>query len=327
MNLKAGAQPGARIAVNRLGGMRSTLRLTFTRFELLWFALPALVVYSAFVLYPAASSFVLSLYDWSGIGVTRDFIGLGNFAEMFTSSSFWDAFQHTVVFFLAIAVFQSTAGLYIAVQLNERPRGHSIYRLLIFMPVTLSLVNTGFMWQLMLSAQFGLINPALEAIGLGSLARPWLADVDTALPAVILVQAWQWMGLPVVVFLAGLQSVRQDLLEAAAIDGANRWSTFRHVSFPQLAPAFTAMTILCFIRMFKVFDIVYVLQGATGSPAGRTSTLGTLIYSEAFGSSGAYSTNFRMSYAMAIAVVSAVFLLVFGGVLLTFLRRRERNLS
>ena len=97
----------------------------------------------------------------------------------------------------------------------------------LFLPATLSLVNTGFMWQLMLSAQFGLVNPLLRAVGLGALARPWLADPVTALPTVILVQAWQWMGLPIVVFLAGLQAVPRELEEAAAIDGTGPLGPFR----------------------------------------------------------------------------------------------------
>ncbi len=289
--------------------------------------LPAAALYLTFVLYPAGSAFVLSLYDWSGIGHERRFVGLANFREMLGSEEFWSALGHTVWFFVAIAAFQTTVGLFLALLLHARPRGHTLYRVVLFLPVTLSLVNTGFMWQLMLSAQFGLVNPALRAVGLGSLARPWLADPVTALPTVILVQAWQWMGLPVVVFLAGLQGVSRELLEAAHLDGTGPWARFRHVVFPQLAPAFTAMTTLSFIRMFKVFDIVYVLEGPTGSPVGRTSTLGTLIYSSAFGTGGAYSTTFRMSYAMAVAVVSALLLLGLSAALLAGLRRREQELA
>ena len=292
-----------------------------------WLLVPAAVLYTTFVLHPAGSAFVLSLYDWTGIGTDRTFVGLANFREMLGSEEFWGALGHTVVFFLAIVAFQSTVGLFLALQLHARPRFHTVYRVLLFLPVTLSLVNTGFIWQLMLSAQFGLVNPALRAIGLGALARPWLADPVTALPSVILVQAWQWMGLPVVVFLAGLQGVPQELLEAGEIDGTGPWTRFRHIVFPQLAPAFTAMTTLAFIRMFKVFDIVYVLEGPTGSPVGRTSTLGTVIYSSAFGTGGAYSTSFRMSYAMAIAVSSSLALLVLLAALLWGLRRRERDLS
>lgn len=296
------------------------------RLSAVWLILPAATFYVAFVLYPAGSAFVLSLYDWTGIGHEKAFVGLANFREMLQSDEFWSALGHTVAFFVAIVAFQSTVGLFLAVQLDARPRFHALYRLVLFLPVTLSLVNTGFIWQLMLSAQFGLVNPLLRAVGLGGLARPWLADPVTALPTVILVQAWQWMGLPIVVFLAGLQSVPRELLEAAEIDGTGRWARFRHVVFPQLAPAFTAITMLSFIRMFKVFDIVYVLEGPTGSPIGRTSTLGTLIYSSAFGIGGAYSTTFRMSYAMAVAVASSLLLFALSAGLLALLRRRERDL-
>jgi raffinose/stachyose/melibiose transport system permease protein len=292
-----------------------------------WLLVPAAVLYATFVLHPAGSAFVLSLYDWTGIGHERRFIGLANFWEMLESEEFWSALGHTIAFFTAIVVFQSTVGLFLALQLHARPRFHAGYRVLLFLPATLSLVNTGFIWQLMLSAQFGLVNPILRVVGLGALARPWLADPVTALPTVIMVQAWQWMGLPIVVFLAGLQSVSPELLEAGEIDGTGAWARFRHIIFPQLAPAFTAMTTLAFIRMFKVFDIVYVLAGPMGSPVGRTSTLGTLIYASAFGTGGAYSTSFRMSYAMAIAVSSSLALLGLSAALLWVLRRRERDLA
>lgn len=292
-----------------------------------WLLLPAAAVYVMFVLYPAAHAFVLSFYDWSGIGTERRFVGLANFREMLQSTEFWRALWHTTSFFVSIVLFQSTVGLFLAILLHARPVGHSVYRTVLFLPATLSLVNTGFMWQLMLSAQFGLVNPLLRAIGLGGLARPWLADPVTALPTVILVQAWQWMGLPIVVFLAGLQAVPRELEEAAAIDGTGPWARVVHVLVPQLAPAFTAMTVLAFIRMFKVFDIVYVLQGPTGSPVGTTSTVGTLIYTSAFGEGGAYSATFRMSYALAIAVVASALLLVLSVALVIALRRRERDLA
>jgi raffinose/stachyose/melibiose transport system permease protein len=310
------------------GGMRSLRDLLawLGRWDFLWLVLPALALYGLFVLYPSGLAARLSLFDWSGIGRNMNFIGLANYSRMLASPDFWHALGHTVVFFLSIAFLQSTVGLGLAMLLAAQPRFHQGYRIILFLPVTLSLVNTGFIWQLMLSAQFGLVNPMLKAIGLGFLARPWLADLQTALPAVIMVQAWQWMGLPIVVFLAGLQNVRQDLVESAQLEGAGRWATFKDVTFPQLAPAFTAITMLSFIRMFKVFDVVYVLEGITGSPAGRTSTLATVIYSAAFGSGGAYSTVFEMSYAMAIALASSFVLLILSAVMIMYLRRREADL-
>lgn len=302
------------------------LTSSLRRCHSLWLLLPAGVFYLVFFLYPAGLAFRLSLYDWSGMGNQMSYIGLDNFQRMLKSTEVRSALTHTMAFFIAIAVLQSTVGLFIAILLNAKPRFYQVYRVILFLPVVLSLVSTGFIWQLMLSAQFGLINPVLRKVGLGFLARPWLADPATALPTVILVQAWQWMGLPIVVFLAGLQSVRQELVEAACIEGAGRWATFRHVIFPQLAPAFTSVTMLAFIRMFKVFDIVYVLEGALGGPAGRTKTLATLIYSTAYGSAGAYSTVTEMSYAMAIAFASSLLLFVLSVLLLSVLRRRERDL-
>lgn len=292
----------------------------------LWLLLPALLFYGLFFLYPTAQSARWGFFDWTGFGNQMNFIGLQNYRKMLSDLQFYRALGHSLVFFLAMAVFQSTVGLFLALQLNARPRFHQVYRVIIFLPVTLSLVNTGFIWNLMLSNDFGIVNPALKSIGLASLAHPWLADPSTALPTVIFVQAWQWIGLPVVVFLAGLTSVNRDLLETAWLEGAGNWDSFRHVVFPQLAPAFTAITMLACIRMFRIFDLVYVLEGPLGSPLGNTKVVSTLIYTAAFGSSGAYSINYNMSYACAIAVLSSLILLGITIGLLVLLRRRERDI-
>jgi len=253
-----------------------------------------------------------------------NFIGLANFVEALQSPEVYRAGWHNLIFFLAIVAFQNTIGLFLAVQLDARPRWVEFYRTILFMPVIISLVATGFIWSLMLSPNIGVINPLLKDLGLGSLAKPWLSSTTLALPTVIIVQAWQMLGWSIVIYLAGLQGIPRELREAAQIDGATGWQVFRHITFPLLAPSFTILTVLTFILIFRVFDVVYVLAGPTGAPAGATDVLGTLIYRNAFGSTGAFSgVSLRMSYAIAVSVIVLVLLGTQSAALLFWLRRRE----
>lgn len=289
----------------------------------LLFVLPGLAVFAAFSLYPMLSAFAISLTDWTGFGPDRHFVGLASYGEVLHSAAFYRAAWHNLELFVAILLVQHTLGLFLAVQLNARPRFMELYRTILFLPVILSLVATGFIWTLMLSPNIGILNPALEAMGLGFLTRSWLDDTFWALPCIIAVQAWNHLGWAIVIYMSGLQTVPQELVEAASLDGATAWQRFRAVTFPLLAPAFTSVTVITFIQNFRVFDVVYVLAGPIGAPAGRTDVLGTLIYRAAFGATGVSSSDVRLSYAVTVAAV--VFLVMLAGVslLIHVLRRRE----
>jgi len=293
------------------------------RYGHLCFVLPCLIVFLVFIVYPTLSAFWLSLFDWKGVGRNFNFIGLDNFVRALTSAEFYRAARNNLEFFVVILIVQHTLGLLIAVQLNARPRFMEVYRTIIFLPVILSLIATGFVWTLILSPNIGLLNPLLQQIGLGFLARPWLSDTTFALPVVILVQAWNVLGWAVVIYLAGLQNIPEELRQAAEIDGATAWQTFRRVVFPLLSPSFTSLTVLTFIQIFRVFDVVYVLTGPVGAPAGRTDVLGTRVYRTAFGVGGLSANDARMSYAIAISVLIFIVMAVFSALLIFFLRRRE----
>ena len=289
----------------------------------LLFVVPALLVYGLFVIYPTISAFWLSLFDWSGFGGEMSYVGFDNFREALGSDLVYRAAWHNLAFFVAIFIFQNTVGIFLAVQLDARPRGVQIYRAILFLPVIISLVAVGFIWSLMFSPHIGFLNPLLKDLGLGFLAKSWMSDTTWALPTVITVQAWQILGWAIVIYLAGLQNIPHELREAAEIDGASGWQSFWHVTFPLLAPAFTSQTVLTFIQIFRVFDIVYVLAGPIGSPAGATDVLGTLIYRTAFGSSAIASVSNRMSYAISLSVLLFVVLGIVSTFLLIMLRRRE----
>jgi raffinose/stachyose/melibiose transport system permease protein len=293
------------------------------KYSHLWFVLPGLVFFCMFMIYPAISGFAISLTAWTGVGNDFHFVGLQNFAAALGSWPLYRAAYHNLIMFLAILVFQHTVGLFIAVQLNAKPRFMEVYRTILFLPVIISLVSTGFIWTLMLSPNIGVINPLLHDIGLGFLARSWLSDPGLALATVIAVQCWNVLGWAIIIYLSGLQSIPEELTQAAEIDGANGWQRFWRVTFPLLSPSFTSLTVLTFIGQFRVFDIVYVLTGPIGSPNFETDVLGTLIYRSAFGGSSMASNDVRMSYAIALALIVFVAMAVVSTILIRVLRRRE----
>lgn len=345
-----GGLPPARDSSRHAVGSRS-LMTRLGRKPYFWFLLPALLFYAVLFVYPTIWAFKLSLFDWKGgsdigslgslmsfSGVWRlvsswdgvsgvwGYVGLQNFREILRSHRFGEAALHSGQLFLFIFIFQNTISLALAVLLNRKSRMTHVYRAIIFLPVVMSAVATGIIWVLMLDPLIGAVNPFLADIGLGSLQREWQADPTYALWTVMVVQAWQSNGMAVVLYLAGLQSVPEDLLDAAKVDGANRWRVFRDVTFPLLAPAFSIVTVMSFILIFRAFDLPYVLGGAQGAPDGHTRVLGVLIYGDAFGVSG-FNAAPRMSYAIAEGVTLFVFLAGFSFLLLKALGRREEAIQ
>jgi raffinose/stachyose/melibiose transport system permease protein len=292
------------------------------RVPFFWFLLPALLGYGILFVYPTVRAFYLSLYDWTGIGPLGAPIGLANFAALLRSDRFWRAALHSAQLFAFIFVFQNTVSLGLALMLNRRSRLTHVYRAIIFLPVIMSAVATGVIWILMLDPIIGIVNPVLRDIGLGAWQREWQSDQTWAMRTVMLVQAWQWNGMAVVLYLAGLQNVPEDLRHAALVDGARRWQVFRDVTFPLLAPAFTVVTVLSFILIFRAFDLIYVLTGPLGAPDGATLVIGVLIYGDAFGAGG-FTAQTRMSYAIAEGVTLFVFLAGVAALLVWLLGKRE----
>jgi raffinose/stachyose/melibiose transport system permease protein len=317
----------------------------------LWFLLPALLVYGILFVYPTIWAFKLALFDWRGgsdigtlgslmsvTGLWRlvsdwngvegawGFVGLQNFSELLRSRRFGEAALHSGQLFLFVFIFQNTISLGMAILLNRKSRMTHVYRAIIFLPVIMSAVATGIIWILMLDPLIGAVNPFLRDIGLGSLQREWQADPRYALWTVMVVQAWHANGMGVVLYLAGLQSVPEDLQDAARVDGAGRWRVFRDVTFPLLAPAFSIVTVMTFILIFRAFDLPYVLGGSQGAPDGHTRVLGVLIYGDAFGVSG-FNAQPRMSYAIAEGVTLFVFLAGVSFLLLKALGRREEAIQ
>lgn len=298
------------------------------RLWLIVFLAPALVLFAVFITYPILSALAYSLYAWEGIG-RRGFSGLANFVRLFQTFPYprllVNAFWHNVVVFALTMLIQNVVALGLALLLARGVRGARAYRVIFFLPVTLSLVIVGFMWALFLNPVFGIVNKAIAAVGLGDLARPWLGDPSTALLTLTLINAWRWLGFPTLVFLAGINAVPEEYLEAARIDGAGEWEVLRRIIFPLLAPAVTIIVTLTFIGSFNWFELPYVVQGVSGPPNRATDVLGLLFYRTAFGE---VDTGLQdIGIGSAIAVLMFLLMAVVATVGALYLRRREVELA
>lgn len=265
------------------------------------FLIPAAVIMVAFMLVPMVRTFTMSFQSWNGYS-SPAWIGWSNYQDLLQDPLFWNALAHTGVFVVVTVVFQTVIPLLVAVLLTGKIRGSVVFRTIYFMPVIISLAVSGLLWSIIYDPSNGVINNVLSDIGLKSLAHPWLADMNTALPAVIVVSIWQAMGFYMVIFFAGLQSIPHELHEAAAIDGANSWQQFLRVTVPLLGPVTTVVVVLNTINGIKAFDQIWTMT--EGGPVHSSDTLGTYLYYSAFGSYG--SANPELGYASTIGVVILV---------------------
>jgi ABC-type sugar transport system permease subunit len=272
------------------------------------FLLPAVLLYGLVFIVPFIGSLPLSFSDWNGIS-RFTFSGIGNFKQVVTSSAFLSALEHNAVMVASFFVLSNVVALGLALLINRRPAGYQVYRTLIFLPAILSLVATGFIWTVMLDPEIGVVNPMLKSVGLGFFQAQWLASPHLALGMVVLVSWWQWGGVPMVIYGAGLKSIPGELLDAAQVDGAIGAKRLRYVVLPLLRPAIVVTTILTFVTAFQSFAVVYVLEGIEGAPGGATDVIGTLIYRTAFGT-GAFSSTANLGYSEANAVGVMVILAV-----------------
>jgi ABC-type sugar transport system permease subunit len=277
------------------------------------FVLPSLVVYALFMVYPFIGTVHLSLTSWDGFAATKDFIGLDNYVVLFQDTEFWDALSHNLIWAVIGTAAPIIIGLPIAVMLWSGARFRLAFRAMYFLPVILPSVVAGIIWGWIYNPIFGVLNSILEGIGLGSVATGWLGNPDTALYAVLGAAVWGTFGMVVVFFLAGLQGIDMNLVDAAKVDGANAWQRTRHVLLPGIAPIFTFVLTITLVGAFSVFDIVYVLT--LGGPGTATEVLAGYSYKMAFGRNYA-------GYGAAISMVIAILSLVLA---IVFLRLRERN--
>ncbi len=279
----------------------------------MFFVLPALLLYLVFMVYPFFQSIYLSFTSWNGAAPVKEWIGLDNYRELIRDPMLWLTLRHNLIWVIIGTVAPIVIGMGLALLLWRQPKGFTLFRTVYFMPQVLSTVVIGIVWNWIYNPIFGILNTGLDAVGLEEVSRGWLGDPDVALYAVLIAAIWATIGFTFVIFLAGLQNVSKDLLEAATIDGANAWQRFWNVTVPQMSSVINIVVAFLLIGGFNVFDIIFVMTG--GGPANATEVIATYTYKEAF-------TQNNIGYASTLSLVMTVISLIAS---VTFIRLRERQ--
>ena len=280
------------------------------------FGAPGLLVYVCFVLAPILVSVGYSLTNYNPFRPPTRFVGLRNYQLLFDDPEFWNALRVTTTLTLIVVIVPNVLGLLIALLLDRRGWFYNGLRSVFFVPVVLSSVVVSIIWTRMM-ADDGVINQVLRGLGVAD-PPGWLSDPDLAVYSIGVILSWQTLGFCVVVYLAGLQGVPRDLLEAAAIDGAGPVLRFRKVTWPLLAPALTINTVVQLISAFKVFDHVQVITNG-GPGEGTTASIAFTVLRVGF-------TANRQGYASAMAIVMLLVIALASALVLKFLQRREVDL-
>jgi raffinose/stachyose/melibiose transport system permease protein len=255
---------------------------------------------------------MLSLSNWDGYSPQRSFVGVENYLRLFDDPNFRTALGNTFIYGIGSTILQQVIGLGLALALDRSVRGRNVARAIIYLPVLVSPVVMGTMYYLFLSYNGGGLNDLV--IALGGERTAWLSDSGAAIALIVLVNSLQFVGISMVIYLAGLQSIPTVYYEAARLDGANAVQSFRHITVPMLQPAFATSVVLNLIGGMKLFDVIQVLTA--GGPGYSTHTVSTLIAKMYFGSQ-------RAGYASAMGVVLFLIIAVFTLVLNTMLNRRR----
>jgi raffinose/stachyose/melibiose transport system permease protein len=276
------------------------------------FLAPAVLVYSAVMIWPLFDTLRLSLYTGGDAGA--EFAGLENFRTLFGdprwSASFWNALGNNFWFFFIHMMVQNPIGIALAAILSHpRLRFAALYRSAIFIPTILSFVIVGFAWKLILSPIWGIAPSMLDAVGLKSLFAPWLGKEEYALTTLALISVWQFVGIPMMLIYAALLSIPEEVLEAGEIDGITGISAFWKIKLPLILPSIGIISILTFVGNFNAFDLIYAAQGALAGPNFATDILGTFLYRTFFG----FQLQLGDPY-MGSAIATAMFLIILTGV-------------
>jgi len=257
-------------------------RFNLQRFTPLLFLLPALLIFAVFALYPMVNALELSFYDWDGVSVERNFVGLQNYVQIFTQDPvFWTAVRNSIVWVSMSLVIPTTIGLLLALAVNQRLFGRSAFRAIFYLPAIVASIAVATMWSWMYNPILGVVTSTLKSLGLGRLAQDWLGDPNIALYSIFVAYVWQTSGISMVLFLAGLQGVPEELKEAARVDGATPWGVFWNVIMPCLRETFIVVTVLTIINSLKVFDLIVGMT--SGGPAQSTQVLALWSYTQSFG--------------------------------------------
>jgi raffinose/stachyose/melibiose transport system permease protein len=279
------------------------------------FLVPAMVIMLVFFFVPSVYNLVYAFTDWSSFKSSINFVGTRNFGNVLRNGVLLGDLKVNLIYAVLVAVFQNLFGLGLALLLEADTRINRFARTMIFIPVLMSALAVGYIFQALLKPA-GPVNAMLSLVTGHDVSYAWLNDPSRTLLWLTLIHAWKWMGLAMLIYLAGLKTISAEVLEAARIDGGNRWQTFRHVKFPFLAPAVTFNVATALLGSMNSFDIA---QATTGGGPGQTTEILNIFIYRTFGQG-----LFAQATTMSLVLVIVISLMAFPTII--FLRRRERVL-
>lgn len=278
------------------------------------FIAPAFILFTAWVIIPTISSVYYSFTSWDGISEDIKFIGLANYREIFTSARFGNALKNTAILTVFISVLENAAALAFALMVDNVRWGKNFFRSAFYIPVLISGIVSGFIWKIMYNYNFGTFNSLLQSVGLEQFKQDWLGNTSLTLVMIGLVMIWKGAGYYMIIYLASLQSVPTELIEAAEIDGASAWQRFKSITIPLISGAFTINFTLSLIKGLKVFDEINVMTD--GGPGFTSETLVYLLYKVGFNEG-------RQGFGTAVGIMLLFIIILLNTLQQKFLKSRE----
>ncbi|QNL96407.1 carbohydrate ABC transporter permease [Treponema sp. Marseille-Q4132] len=269
---------------------------------IVWGLLPSLLFYIPFVIFPIFRSFVFSFYQWNGLSAPV-FLGFDNFKKLFSDLIFWKSLGNNMLVLLFSLLGQIPLGILAAVVLDGKIRGAGFYRTSFFIPMILSTVVVGLLWSTILNSQVGIIRTVYTMLGIADMPD-WLGDTRIAIYTLCVVILWQCVGLYMIIFLAALQNISKELIEAADIDGASEFVKLVKIRLPLLRSSIAASAILCISGSMRTFDLIYTMT--QGGPAHATEVMATYMYNKTF---TVYQYGYGSAVSLAICVISLILIL------------------
>lgn len=282
-----------------------------------WFLIPAMFFFLVFWIFPILQLFYYSITNFNGINYDFDFVGMKNYVKIFENGTLGNSAKNTLVYTAIMVVASNLIGLAVAMLLNMRIRGKGIFRTCAYFPALFSAIVVGFIWSYVYMPSSGMIAGVLNALGLDGAAFNPLGNFKTALVAIAVVEVWKGFGTTMIIYLAGLQTVDESLLEAGRIDGCTEWQLIRKVKLPLISSTITINVILNVIAGLKAFDYSFIMTN--GGPGKSTKTLMFQIYEMAF-------DDQKMGRASAFSVMSFLIIIAITVFMLCFLNKREVEL-
>lgn len=279
------------------------------------FYIPAILLFCVFVIYPLGKGIFLSFTNWNGYSQTYKMVGIDNYVRMLTDSNVHRAFINTIIYGVGSTILQNVLGLGLALLLNQKFRGRAVTRTLVYLPVMIAPLIMGYIMYFFFSFDNGALNDIVRLFGQD--AVDWLADGNRGVLILTLVNSLQFVGISMVIYLAGLQGIPDMYYEAAALDGVKTVSRFKYITLPLLMPAISSSITINLIGGLKLFDIIMALT--SGGPGYDTHSLSTLVHRTYFGSENA-------GYASAIGLVSFVLIMIISNVVVKYLEKKEVDL-